>query len=663
MKRTDLSGRRLAGLVLAAGALLIVLWLGIKTWRLIQVARALPAYQESFAELTKDGLANADPEKTEALVMAVRSDVVTVRREVKPLLPLARLFSWLPRVGPLLANARPFVDLADYGSEAAAYAVRGLKPALATMQSPQPGTSTLVQLLPHVAAAKPDLAQASAAFDKAIAARARIEDVDALPSQAQTALQLLDEKLYLDGFLDLVLVLPELLGHDQPRTYLIVAQNDDEVRPTGGFISGAGILTAIHGNIEIGEFLDSYNVDARAGGLFTKPYELAPEPLLSLMGTQLLLFRDSNYWPDFPTSAAKMMELYSYGRDYPQLDGLIAIDQHFLELLLASTGPLQVEELATTVNAAGVRQAMHEAWQSQEEGETGAEWYRTRKDFLGPLASAVMGKILGDLGSLDLLYLAENMNTALTGKHMQIYSTDPAVNSVLQANDWSNHLAGKPGHDTVALIDTNVGFNKVAPYITSSLIYDVLIDDAGRGAALVTASYTHTLRDDVECRQGGQANYIDAPAYEEIARDCFWNYLRLYVPEGSELQNSTYHPYPADVFQFSEGWSGQPQVGSENEGLTLFQNFFLLEPTASLDSLYRYTLPQVTRPENGTTVYELAVLQQAGVSRDYQIKVTLPPGVTVNGIVPQPVSQSGTTIVFAGELSRDLHIRIDYTEP
>jgi hypothetical protein len=356
-----------------------------------------------------------------------------------------------------------------------------------------------------------------------------------------------------------------------------------------------------------------------------------------------------------------MMELYMYGQDYPSLDGVFAIDQHFLELLLLSTGPLNVQTLQMTVSATNVVDNLREAWQSDEEEETAGEWVATRKDFLGPMASAIMNKVLSDFASLDPLYLAENMNEALARKHLQIYVTDPAVAAALERAGWSNQVTAAPAQDVVMLVDHNAGFNKVGPYVASSLHYELLLDEDGLGEAMVTATYTHTLQQELACRQGGRVSYGDKPAYEELTYDCFWNYLRLYAPEGSTLHEATHHVYDASLFEFSEGWHGDPDPESDLPGLALFHNFFILEPGESVQSVYRYATPQVTREEDGATVYELRLFRQPGIAaRPFTIDLTLPPGSRLVEAHPAPADQVGTRLTFAGELVEDLTIRVVY---
>ena len=49
-----------------------------------------------------------------------------------------------------------------------------------------------------------------------------------------------------DG-LELAQALPSLLGADKPAEYLLLAQNPDELRATGGFIGAVGVLTLDQG--------------------------------------------------------------------------------------------------------------------------------------------------------------------------------------------------------------------------------------------------------------------------------------------------------------------------------------------------------------------------------------------------------------------------------
>src|SRR5690606_1060453 len=121
--------------------------------------------------------------------------------------------------------------------------------------------------------------------------------------------------------------------------------------------------------------------------------------------------------------------------------------------------------------------------------------------------------------------------------------------------------------------------------------------------------------------------------------DCFWNYLRLYVPAESTLLDATRHPYDASLFTFSEGWTGEPVSQSDLDGLSLFQNFFILKPGETIQSVYRYNVGPVTRQEDGANVYELRLFRQAGPApRYYTVDLTLPPGSRLLDAIPAPAA-------------------------
>ena len=121
-----------------------------------------------------------------------------------------------------------------------------------------------------------------------------------------------------------------------PKTYLLLAENEDELRPTGGFITSVGNLVLHDGQVISLEFEDVGNLDD-----WTKPYPAAPWQLQDYMDSPVLILRDANWFTDYPTSAMWAEYLYAYAHEHSE-DGVIAFDQHFLVMLLGQLGPLQV---------------------------------------------------------------------------------------------------------------------------------------------------------------------------------------------------------------------------------------------------------------------------------------------------------------------------------
>ena len=140
----------------------------------------------------------------------------------------------------------------------------------------------------------------------------------------------------------LVKVLPSLLGETEAKKYLVIFQNDKELRPTGGFMTGYAILKIDKGIISIEKSDDIYNLD---DSISNKPK--APAPILKyLPKVYTLNLRDSNLSPDFIESMKTFTELYDKAGLKVKVDGIAAIDTS----VLVST----IKVLDDSVTAGGI---------------------------------------------------------------------------------------------------------------------------------------------------------------------------------------------------------------------------------------------------------------------------------------------------------------------
>jgi hypothetical protein len=132
----------------------------------------------------------------------------------------------------------------------------------------------------------------------------------------------LRRKIYLSG--EIVRQIPELLGSEKPKTYLVVLQNNLITRPTGGTIEAFALLTFSQGKL-----LDSKVYDVSFADSKLKGYVDPPEGLENVPSWYM---RDANWDPDFPTSAEKIEWFLDKSLDI-SVDGVVAIDFEFIEIL------------------------------------------------------------------------------------------------------------------------------------------------------------------------------------------------------------------------------------------------------------------------------------------------------------------------------------------
>lgn len=647
-------------LLLLGGALLLLLWLGLKTWRVYGAAQSLMSVEQEARELMAGGVSAVEPDAAESLVLGAREDIVTLYQELGFIRPIAPYLGWVPRLGPTLVASPHLLDMADAGSEAGALAVSSLKPALGVIQQESFSAARMGELLPILAAAAPDLAAAQAALSRYQVARQSVAESvepEALPWRVRQLLQLSDEWLPLaeDG-LRLAPLMPSLLGQDGPRRYLILAQNEDEMRATGGFITGAGVLTVQGGQIVDLAFSDANQVD----NWRDKPYDFPPQPLYDFMGTELFLFRDANYWPDYPTSAQKAMDLFVYGQDAPPLDGAIAIDQEFLRLLVDATGPVPIPGTNQRISANNLLETLRAARDIQEGQEVG-EWVQNRKAFLGGFATAIQAKLESDFGSIDPVKLARNLTDAAEKRHLLIYMRDPNLAAALAENGWDGRLPEAPPGDFWMAVDANMGFNKANILVDRALDYVVSLE--GQPQATLTLAYRHTgTASDEPCYQGVEEEFEQASDYLTLADQCYWNFFRVYAPAGSRLLDSSRHAVPGETLFRGVGWDSEGITLDDTSSLSTFGNFLLLPRGEEATAYFHYELPaEVVTNEEGDSVYRLTIHKQPGQRPEpLRLTMALPAGSTVVEAVPAPSWLEAAQVVYELNLETNMEIMIRY---
>lgn len=650
---------RIARLLILLGLLAVVLWLGLKAWRVYDAAQSLMGVEAEARALLAQGVNQIDPDAAEALALDARADIVTLRDELAFARPIAPYLGWVPRFGPALVGAPHLLDMADAGSEAGALAVTALKPALAVVQRDDFSGARLGELLPILTAAGPQLAEADVAlqrYETARAALAGAAPTDQLPWRVQQLLALSDEWLpTARNGLGLAPYLPALLGQDGPRRYLILAQNEDEMRATGGFITGAGVITVQSGQITDLTFRDANQVD----NWRDKPYDFPPQPLYDFMGLELFLFRDANYWPDFPTSAQKAMDLFVYGQDAAPLDGAVAIDQEFLRLLVDATGPVPIPGTERTINANNLLETLRQARDIQE-GQEVRDWVRDRKAFLGGFATAIRAKLEADFSTVDPVRLARNLTAAAEEHHLMIYVREPGPAEALAAAGWDGRLPAAPPGDFWTAIDSNMGYNKANYYVERAFTYDVIL--GAQSQATLTIAYRHTgPTSDEACFQGVAEEFAQAADYLAIADQCYWNFLRTYAPLGSTLRDSSRHVVPGDTLFSGQTWDNAAQPLDDLPQLATFANFLLLPRGGEATAYFTYDLPAgVIEPGNGANLYHLTIHKQPGRPEPTMVNVTLPIGATLMAAQPAPSSVEGNQLTFTWELVANADIEIRY---
>lgn len=621
----------------------------MRTWRSL-----IEADLGHWQALARDGGQAIAPWRPEELLHLTRADLQGMRAELTLPLSLAPRLCWLPRYGadlqtlPVLLQIA--LDLTAVGEEV----LGALDPLLGTLdRGPEGGEGIMELAVATLKQAQPQLAATQAALERVRQDRRTICTARLSPQMSRWVAHLDQMLLSLENGVRGAMALPELLGALGPRTYLVLIQNDDELRPTGGFISGVARVVLDKGRVVELAFEDSYAVDD-----LSHPYPEPPRPLREIMGAEMWVFRDANWSPDFPTSAQVALGLYRF-YDARPVDGVIALDQQALRLLVAALEPLKVVEYPEPVRRDNVIQALRQSWIPSEEGFT-EEWWQHRKDFIGRLVTAMVNRLQNEPGQVNSVDLGWAVLRALEEKHLFVYLPHAGkASQMLRQAGWDGALRAVPG-DYLMVVDANLGFNKVGPFITESISYTVDLREPAQPRATLTLVHRHTGQDPgVPCRH--QTRYD--LTYEQMMQRCYWDYVRVYVPQGSRPLEATSHPVPASMLLTRQAREGQAQLIPNETGKTVFSSFLVLSPGQRTETRFVYDLPPGILEQDGErTRYRLHIQKQGGTgANEVRVALLLPEGARDIGVCPTPHRRDGDTLLYELQLESDLEIEYRFS--
>lgn len=436
-------------------------------------------------------------------------------------------------------------------------------------------------------------------------------------------------------------VMRYFLGLDSTRTFIVLGQDDQELRPTGGFIGAVVEVLVTHGEVEIVQFNNSYDIDPPR----YKDIPVGPPAFWKYMAGQpgLLTFRDSNWWPDFPTSAEMAIGFYELTQP-STLNGVIAIDTRVLAGLIDILGGVYIPGWEGRVDGATARDVSSGVlpYSCQPESNSNVPNRCFSEDIINAL-------LAGFQHSTNSVQVARLIMEILEEKHILVYSRDSELQEKLGLLNWDGHLR-EPQEDYLAVFDWTA-YSKAYDNIERSLLYDVYISADGTAEAELVVRYVNNAENRGPCFQFG-GNY----------RSCYWNYLRVFVPPGAKMLDVPHFPLSENTLYGYNAQLGGRDVRGENtfeiahtDSHTELAAFFLVNGGESMELEFRYSLPDrvVTRTASGERQYRLTIQKQPGtIGDEFVVRVHLPEGSTV-------VATSETAVIDGGVISFQLSLNTD----
>jgi len=609
-RRSSRSRRRWLGLQISVFILLITLILLILPWvvDLYRDIELLGWMVNADQALIKQGVDRIDPKTATDLAAQTAFYCAEVQRDLEPLFPLFKKIAVLPLVGPYLGQVEPLTRYAVDLSLAGVSMAFVVQPLLEdTGNSDKAGSSIIQKMVITLGVNRAQLSTAAQALDRASQTRRQINPA-LLPEAYRDDFLRLDEAVpWLKQGIKLMQALPGWLGAGQPQTYLVLVQNRDELRPTGGFITAMGLLRLDLGAITMLDIEDSSGLN------WMKEYRAAPAPMEQVMYAYYWVPRDGNWSPDFPTAAKQTQELYYLATEYPT-KGVIAFDQGAITSMLKILGPVMIAKGSEPINEQNVEAYMV----GKKQAAINAGESEKRKDFMAELIPYLLGKALNTRDYKEMSRLGQALVEMMQTGHLFLWFNDPQSQAMLR--DFGLDGGVNPGSgDFLMVVDTNISFSKNDYSMRRTLDYQVDLRAPFDPKASINMHYEHPLQGSEPCFQGVSED--PNSKFDYFYPRCYWDYWRVLTGSGTKLVGSQIVPVPETYFDPDRVWKNEIEIAPGEGGTQMFAGLMVLPQGQQQDVVLETALPpMVVHILDNYLVYNLRIQKQAGIE---QLPVTI----------------------------------------
>jgi len=408
-----------------------------------------------------------------------------------------------------------------------------------------------------------------------------------LPKQATDQISELEERL--SFYLSLVErtqaaseLMPKITGLEGKKSYLLLLQNNLELRPTGGFIGSYAKLDFEGGRLTNIKVDDIYSLDGSLPDVIAPPSELKSD-----LGIERLYLRDSNYDPDFPTSARQAAFFYKKAAG-ESVHGVIALDLKASGNLLDAVGGLELPEYGESVNGSNLFE------RAISHAETGFfPGSQAKKNYLTSLQTQMFNKIFY-LSKQNWPAIIQAISKSLEQKHMLVYLEDPSLFSYLASSNWSGVFPRgsqkKEGeiNDFLGVVESNMGANKSNYFLQRKIALQSSFTKEGK--------ISHNLK----------INYKNTSPSEIFPAGIYKNRIKVYTPAGTTL---------------NKAMLGETDITSSfapfnDYGRSGFSALIQIAPKEQKQLMLDYTLAEPLNFKDESVIYKLEIFKQPGIIAD-----------------------------------------------
>ena len=385
----------------------------------------------------------------------------------------------------------------------------------------------------------------------------------------------------------------ELTDGTTDKNYLILFQNDRELRPTGGFLGSYAQVHFSQGKWENLEVQDIYVPDGQLPGRVAPP-----QPIQDAFQQGFWRLRDANWHPDVSQSAETINWFFTEGTKH-EIDGNVFITYQAIESMLNEVGPLYLPDYRKTISA----EELYAFLQTEVE-EDFFPGSTKKKDVL----SAVTHQFFVQLQNLPIekkIHMVKIIRQLLDEKYLVVSIRQPEINEYFRQQNWAGTLEQHNCEksdctaDYISIFDANLGVNKANCCVQRSVDVDKTWDSE-TGQLATTLNLTYLFKEVPE----NQKQFIND----------YKVFSRIYVPFGSTLKGIRINDIDYQSF-----------IQSSITNKYLYPNTHLQPTVDVVSGLHEFGF-WVYVPVQETTKVEIRYDSPLQRSKNYELQIQKQPG-------------------------------------
>ena len=367
------------------------------------------------------------------------------------------------------------------------------------------------------------------------------------------------------------------------------------------------------------------------------------------MNAWVWLLRDVSWDPDFPTTARSARDMFKLAQRQG-VDGVIAINQWTLLRVLEGLGSIPSLSGGPAITPRNLLSNL----------EQGTDLHG--RAYMDLVLQGVLDRINQPMSLPALIRLAASLHDTLQNRDMLVFFDDQSLQSVMGDLGWDGRVR-QDSLDYLYVVDSNVGWSKVDRNVERDIFYVVDLTRGPQPRVNLTLGYVnHSGPGSPGCEPQWLNRGND---YSQLKNACYWNYFRVYIPNGSRLLSET--PLPLAEYcvavEIGRGVPGQDtgNISSSHDKI-LFSGLTHLGAGDRGEVDLVYDLPASVVQRNGDSLsYELLIQKQPGVRQRMVTVEFLPPeGYHLASSAGAPVEADASRVGFRFLLTQDTLLNVEF---